>query len=204
MAPANCSRTATAWATDDTTRRRTAHARPLDREHLRPEDRHEDGHAPPPGGGHAIGAFAVALAKPRARCTGSRSRRTLSSSRPVPQAPTPCPRVRAVAPPRTSREPRPPRRPGGSCGNSDNTPTPPAHPGQRQHQLVRGDQAPITFDHPNAPAMRPRESESSPPEHPFVPRLVCGSAAIGMVDWRRYDARPDLGVSRTCRAPSSV
>src|SRR3954463_11207814 len=70
MAPANCSRTATAWATDDTTSQDRASST-LDREHLRREDRHEDGHAPPPGGGHALSAFAVALAKPRARCTAA-------------------------------------------------------------------------------------------------------------------------------------
>jgi len=87
-----------------------------------------------------------------------RSRRTLPSSRPVPPVPTPCPRVRAVAPSRTSwRTTSTPATRWGAVASPATTPTPPAHPGQRQHQLVRGDQAPSLSIIPT-PCDAPRES----------------------------------------------
>lgn len=159
-----------------------------------PEDRHEDGHAPPPGGVTLWASSPLPLAKPRARCTGrDRGNPVVIASSPT--GPTPCPRVRAVAPPRTSwGTTSTPATRWGAVATPATAPTPPAHPGHRQHQLVRGDRAPITFDHPNAPAMRPGNLNH---HHLSIhsSRLGCGSAAIGMVDWRRSDALSHDGLA---------
>ena len=171
MAPANCSRSATAWATDDRT---VAGPRKLhvDHEHHRPEDRHEDGRAPPPGGGDALGAFAVALARPRARCTGrDRGNPVVIASSPTGPYTLPARSRRGSATDVVGNHVHP----GdsvGSCGNSGNS----THStcASRPQTAPTGTRrpGPHHFRSSHRPCDAPRESESSPPEHPFGPTCM--------------------------------